>query len=116
MKFFKKAGKFVQDVASDPEIPARDKKVLLALAALVLSPFDIIPDWIPVFGMLDDVILIAIILDYFFNVLDSNILLRHYPWDLKSFIQLRRAARLISWMTPQTIKQRIWNYKPNPYK
>lgn len=116
LKNFKKLTKFIQDVANDPAIPERDKKVLLVLTALILSPFDIIPDWIPVIGVLDDVILIAIVLDYFFNVLDEDVLLRHYPWDLRSFIRLRRAVSLISWVTPQTIKTRIWKYQPDVYR
>lgn len=116
MGFFKQLIKFIKDVAEDERIPARDKKVLLALVALVISPFDLIPDWIPIIGLLDDLVLLAIVLDYFFNVLDDQILLSHYPWGMKSFLSVRRAARFVSFLTPVFIKNKIWKYEASPYR
>ena len=106
---------FIKNVAQDENIPQRDKKVILALLALVVSPLDFIPDWIPIFGQLDDLVMIALILDYFFTVLDQNILLSHYPWGMKSYVRIRRFARFVSILTPSIIKDRIWKYKPSPY-
>lgn len=114
-KFSNDISAFVKNVAADERIPSRDKKVILALAALIISPIDIIPDWIPIIGWVDDLILFAIILDYFFNVLDQNILLSHYPWGMKSFIWLRRAARTVAGLTPKVVKDWVWKYKPAPY-
>jgi len=116
LKFFKQLIQFVRNVAEDERIPAKDKKILLAMLALVVSPIDIIPDWIPLFGILDDTVLIAIILDYLFNVLDEQIILSHYPWGMKSFVNIRKAARVISIMTPAFIKNRIWSYEASPYR
>lgn len=116
MGFLKQLIQFIRNVAEDERIPARDKKVVLALLALVLSPFDIIPDWIPIIGVMDDLVLIAIVLDYFFNVLDQEILLSHYPWGLKSFTSIKRIAHVIAILTPPALKNRIWKYQPSPYK
>lgn len=115
MLTIKKIIQFLKDVANDERIPARDKAVLLGLIALVVSPFDLIPDWIPLFGQLDDLVLIGIILDYFFNKLDENILLSHYPFGMKSFVNLKRYARLVSWVTPGFVKDKIWTYQKSPY-
>jgi uncharacterized membrane protein YkvA (DUF1232 family) len=115
MIFFKKLKDFIQQVAQDERIPGRDKKIILGLLALLISPFDIIPDWIPIFGVLDDVMIIAIILDYFFRVLDSRILLSHYPWGMKSFSQLRWLARISSFLVPNFIKKKLWSYVGDPY-
>lgn len=109
---FKKIIQFINDVSQDERIPERDKKVLLVLVALIVSPIDIIPDWIPLLGLLDDLLILAIVLDYFFTVLEANILLSHYPFGLRSFLALKRTARLISWLTPNFVRNRIWNYKP----
>lgn len=106
---------FVKNVANDPRIPARDKTVILALLAMVISPIDIIPDWIPIIGWLDDLVIMAIVLDYFFNLLDQNILLSHYPWGMKSYIWMRRMARMITALTPGPIKKYIWKYQRDPY-
>jgi uncharacterized membrane protein YkvA (DUF1232 family) len=115
MKFLKDLKKFLLDVGNDHRIPARDKKIVLALIALVLSPIDLIPDWIPVFGLLDDVIILSIILDYFFRVLDNNILLSHYPWGMKSFVRLKAIARGMELFVPRFIKKRLWQYVGEPY-
>lgn len=114
-KFFTDLVQFVQNVSRDERIPDRDKKVILVLVALLVSPFDLIPDWIPVLGLLDDVVVLAIILDYLFNILDQNILLSHYPWGMKSYTWIRRTARIITGLTPEFVKKWVWKYKPDPY-
>src|SRR5687768_734193 len=116
MGFFKKLIEFIRSVANDTRIPERDKHLLLTMLALVLSPIDIIPDWIPVFGVLDDLIIISVVLDYLFNVLDREILLSHYPWGMKSFVSVQKTARFVSLLTPGFIKQRIWKFQPSPYR
>lgn len=116
MVLIKELIQFIRAVAEDGRIPDRDKKVILALVALVISPIDLIPDWIPLFGVMDDLILIAVILDYFFNVLDNEILLSHYPWGMKSFVSIQRGARIIAMLTPRFIKDKIWKYEPSPYR
>jgi uncharacterized membrane protein YkvA (DUF1232 family) len=115
MTFLKNLKKFITDVANDHRIPSRDKKMIMALIALILSPIDLIPDWIPVFGLLDDVIILAIILDYFFRVLDGQILLSHFPWDMKSFARLRTIAKSLEFFVPRFIKKRLWTYVGEPY-
>ena len=115
MKVFRELTTFVQNVAGDARIPERDKKVLLVLIALILSPIDIIPDWIPIFGILDDLIILSVVLDYLFNHLDQEILLSHYPWGMKSYLRIKKAARFIAVLTPNWVTQKIWQFKPNIY-
>lgn len=113
--FFKKLIQFIKDVANDSRIPDRDKKLILAMVVLVISPVDLIPDWIPILGQLDDIIIISLILDYFFKVLDSTLLLSHYPWGMKSFAVLRRINGLFSWFVPNFLRRKIWKYIPPAY-
>ena len=44
--------------ARDPRVPWYAKAVALAVAAYALSPIDLIPDFIPVIGYLDDLIIV----------------------------------------------------------
>lgn len=106
---------FLRNVANDDRIPGRDKKVLLVLIGLIASPVDIIPDWIPVIGALDDLIMIAIVMDYFFNQLDQELLLSHWPWGMKSYARTQRTACVIAQLTPGFIRDRVWKYKPSVY-
>jgi uncharacterized membrane protein YkvA (DUF1232 family) len=49
---------------SDPRVPRR-AKVAIALAVLyVLSPIDLIPEFVPIIGPLDDVVVVALALRY----------------------------------------------------
>lgn len=116
MSFFKNLIGFLRQVSQDERIPSRDKKVLLALIALIISPIDIIPDWIPIIGLLDDLVILALVLDYFFEVLDTEVLLSHYPWGMKSFATLRHSSRLITSLAPRSVKNLIWKYESSPYK
>lgn len=46
--------------ARDPRTPIPVRMLALAVAAYALSPIDLIPDFIPVLGYLDDVILVPL--------------------------------------------------------
>ena len=46
--------------ARDPRTPLRAKIVAAAVAAYALSPVDLIPDFIPVLGYLDDLLLVPL--------------------------------------------------------
>ncbi len=51
--------RFFRLALSDPRVPRRVKVIPLFLVLYLLMPFDLIPDFIPVFCYLDDVALIA---------------------------------------------------------
>ena len=46
--------------ARDPRVPWLAKAVAIAVAAYALSPIDLIPDFIPVLGYLDDLIIVPL--------------------------------------------------------
>ncbi len=113
--FFNDLKKFVVETANDERIPSRDKKIILAMVALIISPIDFIPDWIPVIGVMDDLVILSLILDYLFSVLDQSILLSHYPWGMKSFARIKRVARFTSMFVPNFIKDHLWKYTKDPF-
>ena len=48
--------------ARDPRVPWYAKVVALAVAAYALSPIDLIPDFIPVLGYLDDAVIVPLLI------------------------------------------------------
>lgn len=52
----------VRGLLRDPRVPRNRKFLLGALAIYLALPFDIVPDFIPVAGALDDVLLVALVL------------------------------------------------------
>jgi uncharacterized membrane protein YkvA (DUF1232 family) len=48
----------------DPRVPRPAKLAIGLLVPYLLSPFDLIPDFIPIAGQLDDAILVAVVIAY----------------------------------------------------
>jgi uncharacterized membrane protein YkvA (DUF1232 family) len=54
----------VKRLLGDPRVPRRAKLILISLFVYLVLPFDLVPDFIPVAGQLDDAILVAAVLAY----------------------------------------------------
>ena len=52
----------VTRLARDGRVPRRRKLLLLALVGYLALPFDLVPDFVPVAGQLDDAIIVALVL------------------------------------------------------
>jgi uncharacterized membrane protein YkvA (DUF1232 family) len=64
---------------SDPRVPRRKKLVLAALIPYLLMPFDLVPDFIPVAGYLDDAVLVAFALRYVLRGSGPDLIAAHWP-------------------------------------
>ena len=65
----------------DERVP-RSSKVLLLLGAFwLVSPIDLIPEFLPVIGPLDDVIAVALLLRYAGRTVPRQVLLDAWPGD-----------------------------------
>jgi uncharacterized membrane protein YkvA (DUF1232 family) len=65
----------------DPRVPRRAKVVLGATAVYLASPLDLIPEFIPVVGSLDDAIIAAVVLRYVVRASSQEIVAEHWPGD-----------------------------------
>jgi uncharacterized membrane protein YkvA (DUF1232 family) len=63
--------------ARDPRVPWDAKAVALAVAAYALSPIDLIPDFIPVIGYLDDLIIVPLGIVLAVRLIPPEILAEH---------------------------------------
>ena len=95
-------------LVKDPSIP-RPVKIALAAAAFYLAnPFDLIPDFIPLVGYLDDMLIAAIVLDGILNYIDRPLLLRYWPGSPATLDKLARTARFLAAWVPERVKARIF--------
>jgi uncharacterized membrane protein YkvA (DUF1232 family) len=58
----------------DPRIPLKSKIMIVIAVGYVLSPIDLIPDFIPIIGLLDDVLIVPALVGYAVKSIPSEIL------------------------------------------
>ena len=85
-------------LARDPRVPRRAKLAVAFAGLWVLSPIDLIPEFLPVIGPLDDVVVVALALRYAARTIPRPVLLAAWPEDPRLLERvldgrLRRARR-----------------------
>jgi uncharacterized membrane protein YkvA (DUF1232 family) len=63
----------------DPRVPLRHKLLLGALVGYLALPFDLVPDFIPVAGHLDDVLVVALTLRAVLRSTGRELVREHWP-------------------------------------
>lgn len=61
----------------DPRVPWYAKALAVAVAGYALSPIDLIPDFIPVLGYLDDIILVPLGIVLVLKLIPASIMAEH---------------------------------------
>jgi uncharacterized membrane protein YkvA (DUF1232 family) len=78
----------VRRLRRDPRVPRR-AKVAVALAGVwVASPIDLIPEFLPVIGPLDDIVVVALALRYAGRQVPRDVLLAAWPGDPRLLVRL----------------------------
>src|SRR5215211_1112620 len=66
---------------NDPRVPGRAKVAILLAGLWLLSPIDLLPEFLPVVGPLDDVLVVALALRYAARSVPRPVLLDAWPAD-----------------------------------
>lgn len=77
---------------ADPRVPRRHKLALGALVAYRAMPIDLVPDFIPVAGQLDDAILLMLVLRRVLRGSGDALLREHWPGPERSLAVVLRLA------------------------
>lgn len=81
--------KFLYHLIRDPRVPWTVKAALGGLAAYLASPIDLIPDWIPGGGYLDDALLIAFVASYVLAKVPYDVIREHWGEDVEVLERLK---------------------------
>jgi len=76
----------------DDRVPRRHKLLLAALIGYLAMPFDLVPDFIPIAGQLDDAIIVALVLRTVLRAGGPQLLREHWPGPAASLNALMRLA------------------------
>ena len=94
----REVARFVPDCAvlaarllRDPRVPRRRKALLAVLAGYLALPFDLIPDFIPVLGQLDDALFVVLVLRRLV-LADEELVREHWPGSDRGLDALLRVA------------------------
>jgi uncharacterized membrane protein YkvA (DUF1232 family) len=77
----------------DPRVPATRKGLLVLLAGYLVNPIDIIPDFIPVIGQLDDIAVTLLVVDMFIRSAPRDVVDEHLARIARNEDDLRRDLR-----------------------
>lgn len=96
--------KLLYDLLRDPRISQADKAILAGVIMYVIVPIDVIPDFVPFVGMVDDSYLIAISLLRLLNRADRDVVLEHWRGavDIKQLVE--NIANIAAYFMPARMR------------
>lgn len=94
---------------TDRRVSRVDKLIVAGAIAYIVMPIDLIPDFIPFFGEVDDVFILILALQRLVQRAGRNVLLDHWsgdPADLAD-LNLRGALTAAAFFLPKRIRRRL---------
>lgn len=82
-------GKLLFRLLGDRRVSLLDRVIFGATLVYLFVPLDLVPDWIPGLGQLDDLLLVLVGLDRLLYRTDATILLEHWDGDPEVLLDLR---------------------------
>lgn len=82
--------RLVRRLIGDRTVPFPVRAALVGLLAWLVSPIDLIPEFVPVLGPLDDVIIAVLVLRYAWRRLGDAELRRRWPGSAEGYATLER--------------------------
>ncbi|RAX46916.1 hypothetical protein DQ353_19520 [Arthrobacter sp. AQ5-05] len=86
--------RFLGRLVSDRKLPLRPRLALLLLLAYLASPIDLVPDFIPVIGYADDVLIVALVLRLVVRTSGRQSLERHWTGSGAGLLLVEKLAGL----------------------
>src|SRR4029450_2983876 len=80
----------VTRLARDPRVPGHRKLLLVALVGYLAMPIDLVPDFIPVAGQLDDAVIVALVLRHFIRAGGEALIRELWPGPERSLALILR--------------------------
>ena len=105
--------KLLARLVKDPRVPRRSKVVIGAALAYLVSPVDLIPEFIPVVGFADDVLLVSYAVNHLINVAGEDVVLEHWDGPRDMLELVRSVLEVTSDFVPPQLKRLIGRLSGN---
>ena len=83
----------IRRLRNDPSVPRRAKIAVLVAGVWVASPIDLIPEFLPVIGPLDDIVVVALALRYAGRQVPREVILAAWPGEPRLLERLLGPAK-----------------------
>ena len=83
-----------KDLLRDPAVPTGPKVALGVAAVWIASPIDLLPEFLPIIGPLDDAVVAALVLRYLVRRAGVEVVRRHWRGEPATLEIMLRAARV----------------------
>ncbi len=91
----------------DRRVPVKDKALLALVAAYVISPLDLIPDFGGLIGMVDDLYLVGLALGRLMASAGEDILLEHWDGDARALGFLIEGVESLGGILPESVRNAL---------
>ncbi len=102
-------GRLVWRLVRDPRVPARSKAALVMVAGYIASPVDLVPDFLPALGQLDDIVLIAFALDQILNRVPEELVREHWDGEEDVLALVRQILDISTAFFPRWLRRLFTN-------
>jgi uncharacterized membrane protein YkvA (DUF1232 family) len=106
-RFAPQFARLVGRLMKDPRVPARQKAILVVVGAYLVSPIDLVPDFIPGIGVLDDLVIAAFALDQILNRVPEECVREHWDGDEDVLAVVKEVLDIASARVPNWLKRRL---------
>src|SRR5690606_20050009 len=106
--------KLVFRLLRDPDVPRANKVLFGAVAVYMLTPLDMVPDFLGVLGWVDDLYLLGLALGRLMGSADPNVLLRHWDGNPKALGYLIEGVEEIGGTLPKKVQGALSSLAKDP--
>lgn len=91
----------------DPRVPRKSKLILCGTVLYLVSPIDVIPDFVPGIGQLDDIVVALLALHSILNRVDDAVVVEHWPGDENVIRMVRAGLSAVAQILPGKWESRV---------
>jgi uncharacterized membrane protein YkvA (DUF1232 family) len=91
----------------DPRVPRKSKLILGATIVYLVSPIDVVPDFLPGVGQLDDLVVALLALHSILNRVDGEVVVEHWPGNENVIRMVRAGLSAVAQLVPGKWESRV---------